>query len=107
MRAHTMQSLASWRYSSVLDMVPSSSPTGGSAIGLSATDAWHTAAAGDGGSVRVRREISQSFRAVHSRAVAGIIPLTMLSRWQSYLAQPLALRDGTQLITLLTHARSS
>jgi hypothetical protein len=31
MRAHTMQSLASWGYSSVLDMLPSSSYTGGSA----------------------------------------------------------------------------
>jgi hypothetical protein len=39
MRAHTMQSLANWRYSSVLDMLPSSSHTGGSATGLSVTNA--------------------------------------------------------------------
>src|SRR6266446_5739880 len=39
MRAHTMQSSANWRYSSVLDMLPSSSHTGGSATGLLVTNA--------------------------------------------------------------------
>src|SRR5262249_11879053 len=39
MRAHAMQSLANWRYSSALDMLPSSSHTGGSATGLSVTNA--------------------------------------------------------------------
>src|SRR5207244_7746949 len=39
MRAHTMQSLANWRYSLVLDMLPSSSHTGGSATGLSVPSA--------------------------------------------------------------------
>jgi hypothetical protein len=32
MRAHSMQSLANWRYSSALEMPPSSSHTGGSAM---------------------------------------------------------------------------
>jgi hypothetical protein len=39
MRAHTMQSMANWRYSSALDMLPSSSHIGGSATGLSVTNA--------------------------------------------------------------------